>query len=187
MTDWHAREIPLQVVFEAIDAAFEKGGRRRSKSPPRSLAFVAPAVEECWQVILEGRSVGEHPGPADDARDAIAAWRARLSIEGGDSALGRLLSSLLDHLAQGAGLEELEQRLEEELPQVVSRERLVSAGERVDGTLHPFRQRLDAVTMARTREHAIVADLRRTMGLPRLRRLGRAGSGAGTGGDAGVE
>ncbi len=48
---WHESGVPLELIKEAIDDVAEKPRRRA----PRSLAYVAPAVDEAWQVVREGR------------------------------------------------------------------------------------------------------------------------------------
>ena len=48
--DWHAREIPLGVILETLEEAGARA-RKRGSAGPRSLSYLASAVEEAWNLI----------------------------------------------------------------------------------------------------------------------------------------
>lgn len=169
--DWQSRGIPLQIVEEAIDAAEQRRRRARAAAPPpRGLAYVAPAVEQAWRLVLEGRS--RDPG-SDRARPGPAsagAWRARLEAEPRESALRRLLESLLRALEAGDPPGEIDARLERTLPAAAPPALLREVETEVALELRPYQGRMEAATLATTRRRVVLHRLRARLGLPRLER-----------------
>ena len=169
--DWCARGVPLQVVREAIEAAAERLARG-AKEPrrPRGLSYVAPAVEESWRVVLEGRV-------AEQARlreydeipaGAIDAWRARLAVEPEGSVLGRLLVDLIERLERGEPEAEIDRGLDEAIEASAAPGLLRRARDEVQAELVAYRGRMPASAFDATRNKALVTRLRAALGLPRL-------------------
>ena len=169
ISDWHARAIPLPLILESMRHAAERPGRRAA---PRNLAYVAPGVEETWQVVLDGRRGSSALPTRRPAAvpDPIEAWRARREAEGGNSPLGRLLGDLLDAHENGEAAEAIDLRLDESLDTRVPEGLLDTTRDQVDADLAPFVERMDDVTFDRTRRAAIVDRLRRALNLPFLDR-----------------
>jgi hypothetical protein len=168
ISDWHARSIPLSLVLESMQHAVDRPALRRA---PSGLRYVAPVVEEAWQVVVDGRrsrdSAEEAPSPASDP---IRAWRRRLEAEGEASGLRHLLSELLAELEGGETAETIDRRLDERLPEQAPEALLATWQRRVDAELAPFVERMDLETLERTRRAALIDRLRRALGLPHLRR-----------------
>jgi hypothetical protein len=165
ISDWHARAIPLPLVLESMQHATE---RPRGRSAPRNLGYVAPAVEEAWQVVLDGRRASTAPVPDPPAVDPADAWRARIDAEGRSTALGRLLSELLEAYEAGATPQTIDLRLNERLETSVCDELRVATCRQIDAELLPFIERMDRATLDRTRRAAVVDRLRRALDLPFL-------------------
>jgi len=171
ISDWHARSIPLPLIVESIRHSAESPGRRAA---PRNLAYIAAAVEEAWQVVLDGRRASALPTPAP-LRDPVEAWRRRLDAEGAGSALHGLLSELLDAHENGEAAETIDRRLDERLQTSVAADLLDATRHQVDAELAPFADRIDDETLERTRRAAIADRLRRALDLPLLDRTRRGG------------
>lgn len=171
ISGWFERNIPLQLIQEALHPAEQdSGGGRRTKRPPRSLSYVAPAVEEAWSVVLSGRvqpqSVDESiPGKRDDR---LAHWKNRRSREAPGSPLHTLLTEILDRLARGDTPLELDQFLEEGLVEAAPEAILVEIEQQVELELAEFRGKMPPHAMKRTRTHAIMSRLRSELDLPRF-------------------
>ena len=165
ISDWHARAIPLPLVLESMRHAAERPGGR---SAPRNLGYIAPAVEEAWQVVLDGRRASSAPLPRPQSADPDKAWRARIETEGVDSTLGRLLGDLLKAYESGETPEAVDLRLNERLEASVSTEFRGAACVQIDAELAPFVERMDGAIFDRTRQAAIVDRLRRALNLPFL-------------------
>jgi len=165
ISDWHARAVPLPLILESMRyAATRPGGR----SAPRNLGYVAPAVEEAWQVVLDGRRAAPDSLPRPPTGDPVDTWRTRLEASGVESSLRRLLSELLRAYETGEAAEAIDLRLNESLETSVSEDLLVATRDQVDAELAAFVERMDAATLARTRRAAIVDRLRRALDLPFL-------------------
>jgi hypothetical protein len=163
--EWHARGIPLALVREAIDHAFDRRGRRRT---PRSLAYLARAVEEAWTVVQRGKLADEHaPSEPCFSAEPLAAWR-RVARQQGDAPLGRLIESLLRRLSGGGLPGEIDERLEAELIRVAPPGLLAEVQREVDERLAGFADRLPRATLEATRHRAVVDRLRRALGLSKL-------------------
>jgi len=165
ISDWHARQIPLTLILESLRYAAEQPSRRGA---PRTLSYVAPAVEEAWRVVLDGRRRPLEPTTRPATDDPLGAWRLRREAEIGSSSLGRLLDALLTAHDAGEPAEALDSRLDERLPTSVPEDLLRVTCDQVDAELAPFVERMDAATLDRTRRSAIVDRLRRALGLPFL-------------------
>ena len=99
VADWSARGVPLSVVLEALE---ETAARLRHRGNAlRGLALVAPAVEETWRAIADGRpapgcaapsavpgaEAWREAGEGRPPEDALARWLAgaRVRIQAGDA------------------------------------------------------------------------------------------------------
>ena len=169
LTAWHARGIPLELVAEALDAAVERQARRKGGGALRGLSYVAPAVEEAWRVILDGRSSSE---PADEPgggtlENPVESWRRRLGQEPPDSRLRRLLEELLRDHAEGTPQSALDDRLDKSLPQAAPRELLERCEAEIDGRIAPFRSRMSPEVLEQTIAAARRRYLRSALGLLR--------------------
>lgn len=187
LTEWHARGIPLELVADALDAALERRPRgKHSRSPAwHGLSRLSHAVEESWRAIVDGRS---DYGPADvpDSRTrssetTLDTWRRRAAEEPQASPLARLLRTLLREHATGTVPAALDARLDAELPQAAPAAVLRRCDAEVERRIAPFRSRMSARALDRTRAAARLSLLRRTLDLPRIT---GGGSGSDDDGDA---
>jgi hypothetical protein len=171
--EWHRRGIPLQIIQEAIAAAAERRSGAKPSEPPRGLSYIAPAVEDAWRVILEGRlsdpveddspgGVGASDGPP------IERWRACMEREAEGSALRRLLGELIEAHHRDAPLHALEARLDAELSGAAPAELRRRVEEEVAEQLNPYRNRMKPEVLESTRRRAVAARLRDRLGLPEL-------------------
>jgi len=169
IVDWHTRGIPLQIVRESMAAVAERRVRMRGLL---SLSRVAPAVDEAWEVVLDGRMGRETAGAGlpPDGRSTIDSWRSLLAAEPQDSRLARLLASAIRLVEQGESPSAVDRRLDEGILDAVSEPILRAAQRAADEALEPFRDRMDAPTLAATRIRIVLARLRRDLRLPRLDR-----------------
>jgi hypothetical protein len=169
VVDWHAREIPLAVIQEALEEAAARA-RKRGGSGPRSLTYLARAVDEAWDLIRGGRVDpldGEPPGSPSIA-DVREAWiRARESA-GEGSPLATLIRRLLRRLDDGEAPEEIDRELERSILDAASPELVERIGGEVAAELAPVRERIRAGHLESTSRRATVTRLRRSLGLPRL-------------------
>jgi hypothetical protein len=172
LESWYRRGIPLQIVQEAIDEAVARRARGRSAArPPRGLSYIAPAVEEAWRAVLEGRSAErEAAHSVDRALPAgAAAWRRRRDEESEKTALGRLLAVLIKELEAGDPAERVEARLDREIAAVVPDELRHRAEREVERDLAAYVARLQPATLEDTRRRAVTRRLREWLGLANLR------------------
>ena len=166
VADWHARAIPLSIVLEAIDALRQPEGRRRE---PRGLAYIAPAVEEAWTALVEGRRARAETSGAERPTALAALQNARDAAPAG-SPLRVLLDLLVDEFGRGVEVQEIDRRLDRVLPDTVADEVRLDAERELDRRLTPYRDRMDPDVYGRTRSVALVDALRTRLRLPRLGR-----------------
>jgi hypothetical protein len=167
---WHARGIPLAVIRGAIDA-FAAG--RPSRRKPRGLYALAAAIEEEWVALTQGRiapvaadATGGGSAPVGEA--PLCAWRRVAAAPDTPPALAALLARLLAAHAAGAAAHDLDPELDAALPGVVAAEVAAAVEAELDRDLAPWRERLPAPELARTRQRGRVERLRRRLGLPAL-------------------
>jgi len=161
ITEWHARGVPLSLIHDAVAAV-----RENSREPPRGLAYLAPAVEEAFSLVLDGRRRAA-PAAAPPREPPIASWR-RFEREAEDSPAARLVRELLAALDAGEDPVALDGRLDRELPGVVGaavRDEITSV---VEAELAPFAERMAPAVLDETVRSAVVFRLRRRLGLPGL-------------------
>jgi hypothetical protein len=182
LCDWHERGVPLSLVKEVMEErqARRSSRRKSGESGLRSLRYIAPAVEEAWGVVVQGRladahaevrGAGEGVAGESEARStarASEAWAHCRQRAPEDSALRDLLCELLDRLERGAVPEELDVELDSRLTSTVPEALRQVAEDDVDARLAPHRQRMDPSIFQETRRRAVVDRLRRSLGLPRL-------------------
>jgi len=159
MCDWHTRGVPAPLIEETMA---EVVARRRTT--PRSLTFIAQAVEESWRAVVDGRTAPA----AERGRRPVEHWRRVAGDAATSAELGARIAALLDELDRGAAPAELDRRLDETIVGLVDPETLRAAEEAVDRRLAGFAGRLDPETLAMTRRRAVVERLRASLGLPRL-------------------
>jgi len=168
--EWYAGGIPLDVIREAIGDPADSAGRgaRAARSKPRSLSYIAPAVEEIWTVVRQGRlpsSVASDPEPETAE---LSPWRRRMSLEPAGSALGDLLGELLERLEAGDSADEIERCLEARLLQAADG-RIVGELERsLTEDLETYRERMPEQAYAATYRKALIERLRRRLELSPL-------------------
>ena len=163
LSDWQARGVPLWILDEAMQAAVE---RRSGREPPRSLAYLAPAVEEAWGLVLEGRRRDE-PLPRPPAADPRRRWQ-EVALEQPGSPLAELVGGLLERLDAGEAAAAIDEELDRGLAPAVGPERVAPITALVERELSPFAERMTPAILAETTRAAVVLRLRRELGLPRL-------------------
>jgi len=168
---WFERGIPLELIGEVLDDDRER--RRAGKALPRRLGYFAPAVDESWTAVVEGRVGVGRPEPvagqaAGAAGDPAGRWRQRSEAEPTGSRLAELLAGLLRERRRGVAPERLDERLDRELPSAVGDERRAAAESEVERRLAAHRGTMPAAGLEETRGRAVVELLRRRLGLPRL-------------------
>ena len=168
VSDWYARGIPLGLVREVLDDKTRRapGGLAAS----RALSKIAPAVEEAWQAVREGRLAATDVPAADPLPPidrALDAWqRARDAAAG--TPLGRLLESLLARHASGDRPEGVDAELDLALAAAAPPAILAEVEAEAARDLAPFRKRMEASVFDATRRRSIADRLRRALDLPRL-------------------
>lgn len=171
--NWYGRGVPLQIIEEAIDAAAARRGRGgAAPKAPRGLAYIAPAVEEAWGTLLEGRvaegAASSEPGEAGPA--GVEAWRRRLQAEPEGSPLRRLLATLLEALDSGEAEGGIDERLEREIAAAAPEALRRRAEDEVGRELEPYRGRMKSEALDATRRRAVARRLRNWLELPVLDR-----------------
>jgi len=175
ISDWHARAIPLALVLESIDRLREADGRRRGE--PRGLAWLAPAVEEAWTAVVEGRRPRPEAENAPGTAVAVASWRRARGGAGVGTPLGVLLDALLAAHAAGEPPDALDRRLDRALPDAAPDDARAAVETDVDRRLAPYRHRMEPAVFERTRRQALAEGLRAYLGLSRLARPGAGDTG----------
>jgi len=174
ISDWHARDIPLTLVVEAMDGLGEKLKRRRSK--PRNLGAVAPFVEDAWRAVVEGRldqqDTAAGPGPSTSSGSASSAsagsWRRCAdALPAGDSLRDRL-ETLLMEIESGADPAACDAALERDLSALLPPRLLAELSASVERNLAGFRERMAPGTWKATVERALISAARRKLDLPHL-------------------
>jgi len=164
---WFAREIPLQIVADAIEGLGEKK-RGRTAAKPRSLSYLAPAVEESWSAVVNGRVEARAVQAAEsDAGGGRAAWLAAAARCGEDSALAGLLRRLVQSGDAGAAPDEIERELNESLIELAPQEIVASLREEIAEQTAEFRERMRPAAIEAVERRALLERLRGRLGLPR--------------------
>jgi hypothetical protein len=162
---WHEHRIPLDLVREALAAANE---RDPARARPRRLAEVARAVEESWQVVLDGRRSRDSEVSGPLPVDPVRLWRRRLQSEPAGSGLAELLAELLGRFDAGSAASELDAELDDRLPDAVPESLRRNVEEELEPELEPYRSRMPTPRWDATRRSATVERLRRRLELPLL-------------------
>ncbi len=163
---WHSWGVPLDLIEEALRAAVRPERGRE----PRGLTELAPAVEESWTVILQGR-IARHPVElGSNPVDPRAAWSSRIREEPPDSALARTLTELLARLDRGDDPHVLEQELDRRLPEIAPAELVDRVLASLERELAEYRSRMPTERLQATRRRACEKRLRHALKLPRLAR-----------------
>jgi len=162
---WYSWGVPLDLIDETLRRA---AGPKRGGRELRGLADLAPAIEEAWGVILQGR-LSRHPagvGPIPD--NPRAAWSRCILDQTPDSPLARTLTELLARQDRGEAPDQLDGELDRRLPEIVPAElvdRVLAALER---ELSEYRSRMSTDRFQATRRRACEKRLRHALKLPRL-------------------
>ena len=161
ITEWHARGVPLSLIHDALAAV-----RESAREIPRSLAYLAPAVDEAFTLVLDGRR-RPAPAPLPEREEPLAIWR-RFAREQASSPAGQLVGDLLAALEAGEDPAEVDARLDRELPGRVGPAALDAVTREVDTELAPFAERMAPAVLNETVRSAVVFRLRLRHGLPAL-------------------
>lgn len=162
---WHSWGVPLDLIDETLRSAArpERGAREL-----RGLAALAPAIEESWSVILQGRTARQPAELGSIPHDPRTAWSSRILEEAPDSPLARTLTELLARQDRGEDPVVLDGELDRLLPEIVPAElvdRILAALER---ELSPYHSRMSTDRLQATRWRACEKRLRHALKLPRL-------------------
>jgi hypothetical protein len=137
----------------------------------RALAKLAPAVEETWEAVREGRASRFREavdGPLPTLLDATAIWGRTRDASAVGSPLRALLDGLLARGAGGTPPEDLDAELDRSLPLAVPEAVLAEAEAATCRELAPFRRRMEIGVFEATHCRSVADRLRRSLGLPRL-------------------
>ena len=156
---WRERGIPESLVLEVLEH------RRRAGAQPRSLAYLARSVEEAWTAVAAGRAAAPETTAVGSPRSA---WAETLERSDLPPALRALVARLLTSLREGAAAAALDLELDETLPTLAPPDLVEIAERETAAALAPFRARMPAAEMTRTRIRARADRLRAALGLPRL-------------------
>lgn len=168
ISEWHERGIPLPLVLESIDAALETR-RRPGAARPRSLAYVAPLVDESWRVVVDGRRVPAEPrGAPASAPGRLDSWRKRRDAQPHGSSLRQILERLVLAVETGSSPEAVDQELDATLAGAVPRDLASEATRAAEHDVARLRGRVPHASIERARSLAVASWLRRRLALPRL-------------------
>ena len=156
--DWHRREIPLTLIQEAIQGWTPKRSRRAP-----GLHRIAPAIEEGWRTILEGRLEPTTVAAFEQSGDLAERWEAWAAERPEGDSVAELVRSLLSQ--PGSDAERL-QRLEERLIDLLPAESRKQIEKRVERELTRYAARMDSATLETTRRAALGRAARQTLGIP---------------------
>jgi hypothetical protein len=167
--EWHAREIPLGVILEVLEEAGARS-RARGSSGPRSLVYLAAAVEETWALIRRGRldPLGGASPESPSVSEVRAAWARACDRSGEGAAVSALLRGLLARLDGGESADAIDRELDGAIADAAPTELVDRLRREVRDELASYRDRIPGDRLERTSRRAIVTRLRRALGLPRL-------------------
>ncbi len=170
VSDWFSRGIPLALVLEVLEDAAERSRRRHALQGPRSLAYVAAAVEESWQAIVEGRGgrAGKTASPLPSLDRARERWAATASRSETGRPLRDALDGLLRRLDTGLSPESADREIDETITALCPGDLLARVDAEIDAELRRFRDRMKPDVLAATRGRARIDRLRRELDLPKL-------------------
>ncbi len=164
LSDWFARGVPLDIVFDALSEA-----TRPRRSPRRlSLGHLAPAVEEAHRAWVEGKAIvrdtAESPLPSREEVQAI--WSAAAARCG--ERLKDAIEGSTAILRRGGDAERADDALDDALPGCAPPGLSDRARAEAGRALAPFRGRMSAPAFEETLRRAVADRLRRLLGLPRV-------------------
>ena len=184
MKSWHEAGIPLAIVLEAIDTAFDARERSGRKSPISSLSYCRHAVVDLWeerkQQLVGGQgSVPEldPPGHVRHLADALLLIGQSNPGPVGDtlSETSRELETLVQKARSAPAIEEclieIENRMIESLLNAIPEETRLQMLAAIDAELARYDMR-DEETRTKTREANLRRLLRRDLRIPRLSLFG---------------
>jgi hypothetical protein len=165
---WHRRGIPLALIAECLEEASARRRRARGSTRPRGLSYVAAAVDEAWEVIVDGRT---EPAPRSASMppvDPLSAWRRRMEQEPASSRLRSLLARLIDAMEAGADAAGVDTDLSRGVAGSVAPELREETEREARAALGTYRSRLTAEQFENALRQAVAQRLRRLLRLPRL-------------------
>ncbi len=163
---WYSWSVPLDLIEETLRSATRPERGRE----PRGLAQLAPAIEEAWTVILQGR-IAQRPAELGSIpADPRAAWGSRILEEPPGSPLARTLTDLLARLDRGDDPDVLDGELDRRLPEIVPAELVDRVLAGLERELSEYRSRMSTDRLQATRRRACEKRLRHALNLPRLAR-----------------
>jgi hypothetical protein len=165
---WHERGIPLALVGQAMDDAVERSRSRRGGRLPRRVTYLAPAVEEAWSAVVDGRLCGARPDPPPARPATSDTWRLRALDPSSGPALRELIGELLRRLAAGEAADELDRELDRRLAETAPADLLAAVEAGIEADLEAYRDRMSEERLGHTRSRARTARLREALGLPHL-------------------
>jgi hypothetical protein len=165
-SDWCARGIPLGFVLELME--------ERVKRPPRSLAALARAVDEAWDVVRSGER-GAPPaatgaGAPDRECSRNTASRAvafETSARQSPPRCVEALQAAARDLREGSAAADVDRTLDDALETICPPEWIRAAALEVDDELRRCGANLPPEARERTRVRAVRDVLRTRLGLPR--------------------
>lgn len=162
-TDWHDRGIPLGLVLDVLEEC--------SGKTVRSLAYLAPRVEEAWSVVLSGRTMpraADPEGVGGDPPSPVEQWRKALSDERTENPLRESILDLIDRLERGAPPDEIERLLEDRLLDTIPKQLLEEMERESREHLEPYRARMSPEIFEITVQRSVLGRVRERLRLPRL-------------------
>jgi hypothetical protein len=184
MKSWHEAGIPLAIVLEAIDTAFDARERSGRRSPISSLSYCRHAVVDLWeerrQQLVGGKESVPELDPAGHVRQLAETLQGIAETTSGDMAVAlteaaRALAALAEKGRSAPAIEErlieIENRMIEALldafPDARRREMLSS----IDAELARYDIPAEEVR-TKTREANLRRLVRRELRIPRLSLFG---------------
>lgn len=194
LEEWEKRGIPLKIVLATIEEVFDQLDAEPDRARSvRTLSYCKDAVEARYKSWREGRvgadngEAGEEAEPDDettapsgetDVNEHLRALASRLDNvpAEGRTAIAEVVESaknVLDEIARSADLPEIEKRLEEldervddELLRSLSDEDLRTETSAAESRLESGRSRMDEESFERARDLLIRKAVREASGIP---------------------
>jgi len=184
MKSWHDAGIPLAIVLEAIDTAFDARERSGRKSPISSLSYCRHAVVDLWeerrQQLVGGHGSVPELDPTGHVRQLAATLEqiARTTSDDAAEALTeayRALNELAEKGRSAPAIEErlieIENRMIESLLDAVPDQRRLEMLSTIDAELERY-DIPDEEVRSKTRDANLRRLLRRELQIPRLSLFG---------------
>jgi hypothetical protein len=168
---WFAREIPLEVVFSALDEVVKRRRERGTKDDYFGLRYCQRAVEKAWKELEELTQAGRRQSaPELDLRAALAAVAELLpaSLPGRASWQARIVALEGDVAAVDQGLQKLEDELLASLEAAQTDEERTAFAASSRAALTRLEARLGPEGVSQAKAQLLRQKLRERWGLPVL-------------------